>query len=409
MTAPDDQRLSDVGGSGGDELARLRASLRCRVRSFLEAWPPSSTPDACLRAARFDAGLAFVHFDRGAGGLGMPALLQPFVEREFLDAGAADWRERNIVGLSMAAPAIHEHGTPEQRRLLRPLFIGEDIWCQLFSEPGAGSDLASLTTTARRTDDGSYRITGQKVWTTLGHVASRAILLARTHPDRPRHHGLTYFLLDMRAPGIEVRPLRQMTGDCEFNEVFLDDVVVPPTAVLGTPGYGWRVAMTTLMNERAALGDSATSAMEGCIALYRRVASTGGTTRQQQDRVVQLLCRERTIAWMNARAVKRAECEMGTVDGTLGKIAMAELNQDIAELSLQLLGAEGMLFDSYEIERSEHAAVSGGSDPRVAFLRTRANSIEGGTSEILRNIVSERILGLPREPRPQRRSGEAEA
>ena len=225
------------------------------MREFLRAYPPEGTADAVLRAARFDAGLAFPHFDTGFGGRSWPVWTALEVERNFLEAGAADWSGRNVIGLGMAAPTLHRHGSSEQRQLLRPLFIGEQVWCQLFSEPGAGSDLASLATRAERSGD-HWIVNGQKVWTTLAHAAQWGLLLARTDMDAPKHRGLSYFILDMSSQGVEVRPLRQMTGESEFNEVYLTDVELSPEDLLGVLGDGWRVAMTTLMNERTSLSSS---------------------------------------------------------------------------------------------------------------------------------------------------------
>ncbi|HMD23866.1 MAG TPA: acyl-CoA dehydrogenase family protein, partial [Streptosporangiaceae bacterium] len=191
---------------------------------------------------RFDAGLAFVHYPEGAGGLGAPRELQPLVDDAFAAAGAPDNRPASIpIGLGMAAPTILAHGTPGQRdRYLRALWTGEEVWCQLFSEPGAGSDLAGLATRAVRDGD-DWVINGQKVWTSMAREARWAILLARTDIEVPKHRGLTYFISDMTAPGIEIRPLRQMTGEAEFNEVFLTDVRIPDTQRLGEVGDGWRV------------------------------------------------------------------------------------------------------------------------------------------------------------------------
>jgi len=240
---------------------------------------PADQDDRALREARFDAGLAFVHFDPGAGGRGLDASLQAEVERRFLAAGHMDWSDRNIIGLGMAAPVIHEHGSPEQRaRFLRPLFTGEEVWCQLFSEPGSGSDLAGLSSRAELDGD-EWVVSGQKVWTTLGHVARRGLLVARTDPDVPKHRGLTYFLLDMRSPGVDVRPLRQMTGDAEFNEVYLTDVRIPDHDRIGGVGDGWRVAMSTLMNERVSLGGGAGERGSGpigeAVELFRAARAQG--------------------------------------------------------------------------------------------------------------------------------------
>ena len=187
------QTATDVDGEAA-------AALR-DAQALLETHPPDRTDDRVLRSARFDAGLAFPHFSEGCGGRGLEPAMSNEIEQLFLRAGAADWRSRNIIGLGMAAPTIHEHGTPAQReRLLRPLFTGEEVWCQLFSEPGAGSDLAGLATSAR-SDAGSWVVNGQKVWTTLGHIARRGLLVARTDPGIAKHAGLTFFLLDMQSPG----------------------------------------------------------------------------------------------------------------------------------------------------------------------------------------------------------------
>src|SRR2546423_4157207 len=216
--------------------------------------------------ARFDAGLAWISFPEGLGGLGAPRALQQVVDDAFAAAGAPDNEPLRIgIGLGMAAPTILRHGTDEQRkRWLRPLWTGEEVWCQLFSEPGAGSDLAALGTRAVRTGD-DWVVNGQKVWTSLAHEARWAILIARTDPSLPKHQGITYFVCDMTAPGVEVRPLRQITGEAEFNEVFLTDVRIPDAHRLGAVGEGWRVAQTTLMNERVAIGGGAAPRESGMI------------------------------------------------------------------------------------------------------------------------------------------------
>jgi alkylation response protein AidB-like acyl-CoA dehydrogenase len=225
--------------------------LRDQVRAFLATRDPAGTDRLDFLRARFDAGLAWVHYPAGLGGQGLPRDLQPAVDAAFAAAGAPTNRpERNGIGLGMAAPTILAFGDEQQqRRWLRPLWTGEEIWCQLFSEPGAGSDLAGLATRAVRKGEvgGSkgaegWAVTGQKVWTSSAHLASRALLVARTDPDVPKHQGLTYFSCDMTAPGVEVRPLRQMTGEAEFNEVFLTDVPIPDSDRIGAVGEGWKVA-----------------------------------------------------------------------------------------------------------------------------------------------------------------------
>ena len=227
--------------------------LRDRARAFLAEHDPATTEPLDFLRARYDAGLAWVHFPPGLGGLGVPREWQTIVEQELEETPQLDLGKLAI-GLGMAAPTILIFGGDEQKkRFLRPLWTGEEIWCQLFSEPGAGSDLATLATRAVRDGD-EWVIDGQKVWTSGAHHARWGILVARTDPDVPKHRGLTYFVCDMHAPGVEVRPLRQITGEAEFNEVFLTGVRLPDALRLGAIGDGWRVAQTTLMNERVAIG-----------------------------------------------------------------------------------------------------------------------------------------------------------
>ena len=378
------------------------ARLAADVDALLRAYPPGQTSDTDLRGARFDDGLATVHFRAGDGGRGLDPALQATVEAQFLAAGAVDWWERNALGLGMAAPTIHEHGTEEQRRRwLRPLFTGEEIWCQLFSEPGAGSDLAGLATRAVRDGD-EWVVNGQKVWTTLGHVADWALLVTRSDPSVPKHRGLTYFCLDMHASGVEVRPLRQLTGDAEFNEVYLTDVRIPDAYRLGDEGDGWRVAMTTLMNERVSIGEGTDPRGEGPIAsavgAYQHHVAARGPDPVGRDSLMRLWIAAETARLTNLRAAAHRTGVPGP-EGSVAKLQMAELNQAIFELCLQFLGADATLVSTYEMTRPEVAATKGSSDLVKSFLRSRANSIEGGTSEILRNVLGERVLGLPPEPR----------
>ena len=384
-----------------------RATVERLVKEFLAEHPVESTPDQELRAARFDAGLAFVHFDKGFGGLGLNSSLHPVVEQLFLNAGCADWMPRNVIGLGMAAQTVHAHGTDEQRRrLLKPLFTGEEIWCQLFSEPGAGSDLASLATRAVPDGD-NYVLNGQKIWTSLAHVARRGLLVARTDPNLPKHRGLSYFVLDMTSPGVDVRPLRQITGQAEFNEVYLTDVLVPATDRLGAVGEGWRVAMTTLMNERVAIGRRASQRGEGNIAAavaeFRAAAAAGRADAASRDRLMRLWTRAEAARLTNVRASAQQGAKEPGPEGSIAKLQMAELNKAIYELCVDLRGPEGMLIDDYTDSRPDRSSGSGGyADVRKAFLRSLANSIEGGTSEVMRNILGERVLGLPGEPRTDR-------
>ncbi|GAA5170541.1 acyl-CoA dehydrogenase family protein [Pseudonocardia eucalypti] len=384
-----------------------RATVERLVKDFLSEHPVESTPDRELRAARFDAGLAFVHHEKGHGGLGLDSSLNGVVEQMFLDAGAKNWSGFNVIGLGMAAPTVYVHGTEEQRRkYLKALFTGEEIWCQLFSEPGAGSDLASLAT--RAVPDGDhYIVNGQKVWTSLGHVARRGLLVARTDPDLPKHRGLTYFIVDMKAPGVEVRPLRQITGQAEFNEVYFNDAAVPEADRLGAVGEGWRVSMTTLMNERVSIGRRRSRRGEGpiseAIKAFRAAAAAGTTDAATRDKLMSLWTRAEAARLTNVRAAAQAGVGTPGPEGSIAKLQFAELNKAILELCVDLQGTDGMLINDYTMAQPDHSTVSSPeADIRKTYLRSLANSIEGGTSEVMRNILGERVLGLPGEPRTDR-------
>ncbi|MDT7607325.1 MAG: hypothetical protein QOG96_1828 [Pseudonocardiales bacterium] len=389
------------------EIASDEAAVERLVKDFLTEHPPETTDDRELRAARFDAGLAYVHFDKGFGGLGLDSSLHPMVEQLFLDAGCEDWLPRNVIGLGMAAQTVHTHGTDEQRaQYLKPLFTGEEIWCQLFSEPGAGSDLAALGARAIPDGDG-YVVNGQKIWTSFAHVARRGLLVARTDPDLPKHRGLSYFVLDMTTPGVEVRPLRQLTGQAEFNEVYLTDAVVPAADRLGAVGEGWRVAMTTLMNERVAIGRRGSrrgaGAIGAAVAEFREAAAAGRADASARDRLVRLWTRAEAARLTNVRASAQRGAKVPGPEGSIAKLQMAELNKAIFELCVDLRGNDGMQIEGYEMSRPDRSSGAGGStDIRRAWLRSLANSIEGGTSEVMRNILGERVLGLPGEPRVDR-------
>ncbi|MCW2622096.1 MAG: hypothetical protein JWL64_1698, partial [Frankiales bacterium] len=243
-----------------------REALASRVAELLAAHPPAAESVEGFLGARYDAGLAWVDAPPGEGGLGADPSLQSVVEDLLLAAGAPAPSSINPIGLGMAAPTLKAFGSPLQRERLRALFTTREIWCQLFSEPGAGSDVAGVATRAVRDGDG-WLVNGQKVWTSLGHLARWGLLLARTDPSVPKHRGLTYFVLDMHAPGVDIRPLVQMTGDAEFNEVYLTDVRIPDEERLGEVGAGWHVAVTTLMNERVAIGGLLPPRGEGLIAV----------------------------------------------------------------------------------------------------------------------------------------------
>jgi alkylation response protein AidB-like acyl-CoA dehydrogenase len=384
--------------------------LRGQVRDFLATHDPAATDRLEFLQARFDAGLAWVHYPAGLGGQGLSRDLQPAVDAEFAAAGAPNNRpERNGIGLGMAAPTILAFGSPEQqRRWLRPLWTGEEIWCQLFSEPGAGSDLAGLATRALRavsTDGGNgeaggWVVTGQKVWTSSAHLAKRALLVARTDPDVPKHQGLTYFACDMTAAGVEVRPLRQITGEAEFNEVFLTDVVIPDSDRIGAVGEGWKVATTTLMNERVSIGGGAVPREGGMIGSAAAAWRSHPERRTPglHDRLLRLWADAEVARLAGARLRQQLAAGQPGPEGSAAKLVFARLNQEISELEVELAGLDGLRYQDWTMRRPEGANFYG-RDPAYRYLRARGNSIEGGTSEILRNIVAERVLGLPPEIR----------
>ena len=375
------------------------------VDGLLADYPPASTGAQEFLGAQFDRGLAWVHFPPDSGGLGLSPQDQQGVLARLSAAGAPSSGVRNPIGYGMCAPTIATHGTPEQKeRYLRPLFTNEEIWCQLFSEPGAGSDVAGLSSRAERDGD-EWVLNGQKVWTTLAHMSSFGLIIARTNPDVPKHRGLTAFLVDMAAPGVEVRPLYQITGEAEFNEVFFTDVRMPDTARLGGEGEGWHVAVTTLMNERVSIGGAVTSRNTGPIndALKIWKERWQGDSSPQalvlRDRLVAAYIRSETLSMTNARAAATRKAGTPGPEGSVAKLAHAEENKRIYDLCMDLLGPEAMLFPAgYPMVRPERVGLTS-RDVRKLFLRMRANSIEGGTSEVMRNILGERVLGLPGDVR----------
>jgi len=372
-----------------------------RVARMLAQHPPATTDPTTFLGAQFDLGLAWVHFPEGRGGLGVNPKLQSLVSEATTTAGAPIPYWRNPIGYGMGAPTVMAHGTDAQRqRYLRPLFTGEEIWCQLFSEPGAGSDVAGLSTRAERDGD-EWVVNGQKVWTTLAHLARWGMIVARSDPDQPKHKGLTYFVVDMHAPGVEVRPLRQLTGEAEFNEVYFTDVRIPDAERLGEVGEGWRVSLTTLMHERVSIGGAVIPRGAGPIAdavrLYRERAATRGHDPVQRDRLLALWSRSEVLRLTNVRAGVARRRGVPGPEGSIGKVAFAELNKDISSFCIDLLGPAGMLYGDYTMTRPSSAGFS--TDVRKAFLRARANSIEGGTTEVMKNILGERVLGLPGDVR----------
>jgi alkylation response protein AidB-like acyl-CoA dehydrogenase len=370
------------------------------IDRLLAEHPPATTSFTDFLGAQFDAGLAWIQFPEGKGGLGLSAGLQSVVKRRLDEAGAPDGFLRNPIGYGMGGPTVLAHGSEaQQARYLRPNFTCEEVWCQLFSEPGAGSDVASLATSARRSTSevgaDEWIVNGQKVWTTLAHKARWGMLLARTDPDVPKHDGLTYFVVDMHAPGVDVRPLRQMSGEAEFNEVYFTDVRIPDAERLGGVGDGWRVSTTTLMNERYNM-PTATRRGEGAIANAVDAWRCGGRVAESRDRLVR--------AWIEAEVGRLTALRAGQAramgspgpEGSVGKLGLANISLAVSELGVDLAGASGMLYDSYDVRHGDAPPPS--SMPR-SFLNSRQASIAGGTSEIMRNILGERVLGLPPEPK----------
>jgi alkylation response protein AidB-like acyl-CoA dehydrogenase len=372
---------------------------------LLADFPPGKVDDRTFLGAQFDRGLARVHFPEGLGGSALNPGLQQRVTDRLQAAGAPFPSPVNLIGLGMIAPTLVAHGTErQQQRYLRPLFTCEEIWCQLFSEPGAGSDVAGLATRATRDGD-EWTLNGQKVWTTVAHLADFGLLLARTDPDQPKHRGITAFLVDMHALGVDVRPLFQLTGEAEFNEVFFTDARVSDTDRLGDEGDGWRVALTTLMNERVAIGGGVGRRGEGpigaAVRLWRERWQDDPSPHAAalRDRLMAAWTRNEVARLTNLRASVARRAGTPGPEGSVAKLTYAEENKRTYELCLDLLGADGMLYGSdYPKIRPAGVAI-GTPDIHKAFLRVRANSIEGGTSEVMRNILGERVLGLPGEPR----------
>jgi alkylation response protein AidB-like acyl-CoA dehydrogenase len=387
-----------------DDLVRVDAL----IDELLAAHDPETTDQTTFRGAQYDVGLAWVHFPEGFGGLGLPPRVQRHIDKRLRTAGVPAPHGTLFFGLSLAGPTVVTHGSDELRkRALRPMFTGEEIWCQLFSEPGAGSDLAGLATRAVRDGD-EWIVNGQKVWNTLAHLADKGMLVARTDPDIPKHKGLTYFMLDMHAPGVEVRPLRQITGEAEFNEVYMTDARVPDADRIGDIGDGWRVSMTTLMNERTTIGGAGGSgstskrvtAIQEAIDLWKK---SGSPDDARRDRLAQLWIEAQVLNYTNQRGAAKARAGNPGPEGSIAKLALANLNKATYEFCIDLLGADGLVDYDYTFKRPDEAGLDAPlGSARKMFLRARANSIEGGTSEIMRNILGERILGLPGEPRMDR-------
>ena len=383
------------------QIADPAATDEARIHELVDALLAEHDPTGDwfeFMGAQFDHGLAWIHFDEGHGGLGLSPQLQQVIEHR-LDAVSehrpASW---HVIGHGMGAPMLHTHGTEAQKeRFLRPLFTGEEVWCQLFSEPGAGSDVAGLATKAVRDGD-EWVLNGQKVWTTVAHLSKWGMLVARNDPEAPKHRGMTYFLIDMHAPGVDVRPLRQITGEAEFNEVYLTDARIPDSHRIDEVGAGWRVALTTLMNERVAIGGVVRPRNSGPVGELIDVWKKFGGDDHDREHLMQLWVEAETARLTNLRAYHNRTKGTPGPEGSTAKLVYAELNKKIYELATDLMGPDAMLYDSYDLVAPQ-TLEDGRADVRRRFLRVRANSIEGGTSEIMKNILGERVLGLPGEPR----------
>jgi alkylation response protein AidB-like acyl-CoA dehydrogenase len=376
------------------------------IDAVLAEHDPADTSNVELRGARYDAGLAWVHFPVGYGGLGLRPDLNRHIDKRFREAGAAPADPTSFF-MQLAGPTIVTHGNDEQkRRFLRPMFTGEETWCQLFSEPGAGSDFAGLATKAIRDGD-EWIINGQKVWNTLAHLADWGMLVTRSNPDVPKHKGMTYFALDMHSEGVEVRPLRQITGEAEFNEVYLTDARVPDENRIGAEGEGWRASLTTLMNERSAIGGGSAGggkprrggAANDAVAVWNAIDESE-RTGARKDELMRLWVRGEVGRLTNMRAAEAAKAGNPGPEMSVAKLEFSEFNKRLYNFCIDLMGMDGQIGYDYTFRRpTELDATGANKGLQYAFLRVRANSIEGGTSEILRNILGEQVLGLPGEPR----------
>jgi len=384
--------------------------LRQRVRALLEEAHPDKVDQFTFRGKQFDHGLAMVHFPEGLGGLGLNPKMQAIVNDEIRKHAKTFYEDLNVnpIGIGMGAPVVLTHGTEEMKNtLIKRIFTGEDIWCQLFSEPGAGSDVAGLSSRAVRDGD-DWVVNGQKVWTTLAHISKWGMLVSRTNPDVPKHKGMSYFLLDMEAPGVDVQPLYQITGEAEFNEVYLTDVRIPNERMLGEEGDGWKVAITTLMNERSALGGGSGRKGGGPVGilmnLWKNHQAAGRSAAAKavlRDEITQLYIKSELLRLTSQRA--RAAAKQGNPgpEGSVGKLAQSELYKKVWECGQEVIGADSLVFEAgYELRRPAMEEKQDSlSYAKYQFLRSRANSIEGGTTNIMKNILGEQVLGLPGEPR----------
>jgi len=372
-------------------LSPQEEAFRDELREWLGANHPGEEPEGDEAGFEFrkawqrklaDAGWAGISWPKEYGGRGATLIEQAIFNEEIVRAKAP--QVANVLGLVMGGPVVIAHGTEEQKqRYLKPILTAEEIWCQGFSEPESGSDLASLKTKAVK-DNGDWVVTGQKVWTTFAHEAKWCMLVARTDFDAPKHKGLTYFLMDMEQDAVQVRPLRQITGESEFNELFIEEARIPDENVVGGVGNGWMVALTTLMHERAGLAFGLQVQLKIALGQVMELAKEHGLDQDPvvRQKIAQLYIESEAIRLNASRGLTQImKTGIPGPEGSLTKWMWSDTNQALTELAMDIRGPEAPIIDS---------------DWTYRFLRARANSIEGGTTEILKNIVAERVLGLPR-------------
>jgi alkylation response protein AidB-like acyl-CoA dehydrogenase len=372
-------------------LSPQEEAFRDELREWLGANHPGEEPEGDEAGFEFrkawqrklaDAGWAGLSWPKEYGGRGATLIEQAIFNEEVVRAKAP--QVANVLGLVMGGPVVIAHGTEEQKqRYLKPILTAEEIWCQGFSEPESGSDLASLKTKAVK-DNGDWVVTGQKVWTTFAHEAKWCMLVARTDFDAPKHKGLTYFLMDMEQDAVQVRPLRQITGESEFNELFIEEARIPDDNVIGGVGNGWTVALTTLMHERAGLAFGLQVQLKIALGQVMDLAREHGLDQDPvvRQKIAQLYIESEAIRLNASRGLTQImKTGIPGPEGSLTKWMWSDTNQALTELAMDIRGPEAPILDA---------------DWTYRFLRARANSIEGGTTEILKNIVAERVLGLPR-------------
>jgi alkylation response protein AidB-like acyl-CoA dehydrogenase len=372
-------------------LSPSEQKFRDELRAWLEANHPGPEPEDPDEAFEYrrrwqrklhEGGWAGVSWPREYGGRGATVIEQAIYSEEMVRAKAP--QPANILGLLMAGPTIIAHGTDAQKASrLANILSAEEIWCQGFSEPQAGSDLSAVRTSARL--EGSRLVVdGQKVWSSYAHIADWCLLIARSDSASERHAGLTCLIVDVRSAGVEVRPLRQITGEAEFNEIFIEGARVPDENVVGGVGNGWAVAITTLMHERSGLGAAAAAGVRLMLDDLVALARERGVADDPlvRDRIAQLKIEVEALRLTSWRGLSRIQRHgVPGPEGSLPKWQWSEISQRLTELAIELRGEDGPVWDSPWVYR---------------FLRARANSIEGGTTEILKNIVAERVLGLPK-------------